>query len=100
MCRAAAPFELLYVLLIAFLMASRIPTYSGKKLGARVPREWVLPLFVLAVALVLLLIFYPWETLTALVLAYLATIPLGIRRYRRLAAEYEAGRPSASDAPN
>jgi CDP-diacylglycerol--serine O-phosphatidyltransferase len=86
----AAPFELLYVLLIAFLTASRIPTFSGKKLGARVSREWVLPLFVIAVALVLLLIFYPWETLTALVLAYLVLIPFGIRHYRRLARDYEA----------
>jgi CDP-diacylglycerol---serine O-phosphatidyltransferase len=86
----AAPLELLYVLLIAFLTASRIPTFSGKRLGARVSREWVLPLFVLAVALVLLLIFYPWETLTALVLVYLATIPLGVRHYRRLARDYEA----------
>ena len=86
----AAPFELLYVLLIAFLTASRIPTFSGKKLGARVSREWVLPLFVIAVAMVLLLIFYPWETLTALVLTYLALIPFGIRHYRRLARDYEA----------
>ena len=42
-----APVELVYVLLIAFLTASRVPTFSGKKLGARVSREWVLPLFVL-----------------------------------------------------
>jgi CDP-diacylglycerol--serine O-phosphatidyltransferase len=86
---------LVYVLLIAFLTASRIPTFSGKKLGARVSREWVLPLFVLAVALVLLLIFYPWETLTALVLIYLGTIPLGVRHYRRLAWEYEASMQKA-----
>ena len=35
MCPAAAPFEFAYVLLIAFLTASRIPTFSGKKLGAQ-----------------------------------------------------------------
>jgi CDP-diacylglycerol--serine O-phosphatidyltransferase len=87
---AAAPFEVAYVLLIAFLTASRIPTFSGKKLGARVSREWVLPLFVVAVAMVLLLIFYPWETLTAIAIAYLAAIPLGVRHYRRLKREHEA----------
>jgi CDP-diacylglycerol---serine O-phosphatidyltransferase len=87
----AAPFELVYVLLIAFLTASRIPTFSGKKLSARVSREWVLPLFVVAVALVMLLIFYPWETLTALVILYLAMIPVGYRYYRRLEREYKAG---------
>jgi CDP-diacylglycerol--serine O-phosphatidyltransferase len=58
-----------------------------------VSREWVLPLFVVAVAMVLLLIFYPWETLTAIVIAYLAAIPLGVRRYRRLKREHEASAP-------
>lgn len=97
---AMAPVELLYVLLIAFLTASRVPTFSGKKLGARVSREWVLPLFVLAVALVLLLIFYTWETLTALVVLYLATIPLGVRHYRRLERQHKeaaAGVPPEPD---
>ena len=55
-----------------------------------VSREWVLPLFVVAVALVLLLIFYPWETLTALVVLYLGTIPVGVRRYRQLQLEHDA----------
>jgi CDP-diacylglycerol--serine O-phosphatidyltransferase len=89
-----AKFELAYVLLIAFLMISTIPTFSGKKLGTRVPREWVLPLFVAAVVLVMLLVLYPWETLTAITVAYLATIPLGVMRYRRLAREYETGKAS------
>jgi CDP-diacylglycerol--serine O-phosphatidyltransferase len=88
--RAFAPLELAYVFLIAFLMVSTIPTFSGKKLGTRVPREWVLPVFVVAVALILLLAFYPWETLTAITAAYLAAIPLGVMRYRRLAREQEA----------
>jgi CDP-diacylglycerol--serine O-phosphatidyltransferase len=94
--RGAAPFEAAYVLLIAFLTASRIPTFSGKKLGARVSREWVLPVFVLAVALVLLLIFYPWETLTALVVGYLVSIPVGLRYYRRLEREH---RMAADEVP-
>jgi CDP-diacylglycerol--serine O-phosphatidyltransferase len=95
----AAPAEMLYVLLIAFLTASRIPTFSGKKLGARVSREWVLPLFVLAVALVMLLIFYPWETLTALVVIYLAAIPIGVRQYRKLDRAYRASQLAVGDAP-
>jgi CDP-diacylglycerol--serine O-phosphatidyltransferase len=93
---SAAPVEMVYVLLIAFLTASRVPTFSGKKLGARVSREWVLPLFVVAVAIILLLIFYPWETLTAIVLLYLGTIPLGIRHYRRLNAEFKASQPGTT----
>lgn len=84
--------ETLYVLLIAFLTASRIPTYSGKKLGTRIGREWVLPVFIAAVALVALLVFYPWETLSALTLVYLATIPIGVRRYRMLRRAYQTER--------
>jgi CDP-diacylglycerol--serine O-phosphatidyltransferase len=85
-----AMFELAYVLLIAFLMISTIPTFSGKKLGSRVPREWVLPIFVAAVVGVLLLAFNPWETLTAITVGYLATIPFGVVYYRRQARAYEA----------
>ncbi len=73
---------LVYTLFIAFMMVSTIPTYSGKLLGERIGREWVLPLFVVAVALVALLVTYPYETLTALTLIYLAAIPLSWRRFQ------------------
>ncbi len=32
-----------YVVLVALLMVSRIPTFSGKNAGSRIPREMVLP---------------------------------------------------------
>ena len=82
-----APVEIAYVLAIAFLMASRIPHFSGKGLG-RVPRDRVI--FVLfAVATVLLLVAtFPMEMLVALSLVYLGLIPVAARRYRRqLAAD-------------
>ena len=37
-----------YTLMIAFMMVSTIPTFSGKLLGERISREYVLPLFMLA----------------------------------------------------
>ncbi len=85
-----AKYELAYVLLIAFLMISTIPTFSGKKLGNRIPREWVLPIFVVAVVVVMLLALYPWESLTSLTLGYLATIPFGVIYYRKQARAYQA----------
>lgn len=88
-----APFELLYVLLIAFLMVSRIPTYSGKKLTTRISRDYVMPIFVLAVALVALLVFYPWEMLTIVTILYLAAIPFGVSYYRKLEREHRAATP-------
>ena len=42
-------------------MISRLPVYSGKKLGTRVPPDMVFPVFVLVVLFFALLISYPWE---------------------------------------
>ena len=73
---------LLYTLLIAFLMVSTIPTFSGKLLGERISREYVLPIFMLAVGFVALLVTYPFATLTGASIVYLALIPLSWRRLR------------------
>jgi CDP-diacylglycerol---serine O-phosphatidyltransferase len=87
------PVEIGYVLFIAFLMASRIPHFSGKKIG-RIPREYVLVvLFGIAVT-ILLLATFPMEMLVALSLLYLATIPVAIRRYKALQAR-DAAREEA-----
>jgi CDP-diacylglycerol--serine O-phosphatidyltransferase len=74
-------FVLIYVLAIAFLMVSTVPTFSGKLMGERIGREWVLPIFIVAVAVVAYLVTYPYRTLTVASLAYLAAIPLSWRRY-------------------
>jgi len=81
--RALTPLEIAYVLAIAFLMASQIPHFSGKLIG-RVPREYVAVVLVGLAAGVLLLAYFPMEMLAALSLAYLASIPFSIRRFRRL----------------
>jgi CDP-diacylglycerol--serine O-phosphatidyltransferase len=85
----------LYTLAIAILMVSRLPVYSGKKLGTRVPPEMVLPVFVVVVLFFALLISYPWIVLTAGTLAYLTCLPLGWLSYRRL--ERAAGDTSVAD---
>lgn len=77
----ALSIVLVYTLFIAFMMVSTIPTYSGKLLGERVGREWVLPIFVIAVAVVAMLFTYPYQTLTAITVAYLAFIPLSWRNF-------------------
>src|SRR5580700_891803 len=59
-----APVTLVYTLAIAFLMVSRLPVYSGKKLGTRVPPDLVLPVFVGIVLFFAVLISYPWEVLS------------------------------------
>ena len=72
-----------YTLAIAFLMISRLPVYSGKKLGTRVPPDMVFPVFVLVVLFFALLISYPWEILTIGTLLYLGSLPFGWVSYRR-----------------
>jgi CDP-diacylglycerol--serine O-phosphatidyltransferase len=77
-------FALLYTIGIALLMVSSLPTWSGKRVSARVPRDYVLPIFVLVVLLVALLVSYPWELLTAGTVAYLACIPFAYMHYKKL----------------
>jgi CDP-diacylglycerol---serine O-phosphatidyltransferase len=70
-----------YTLTMAALLISTIPTFSGKLLGERIKREWVMPILV-AVALVMaLLATYPHSMLLATTFGYLALIPFSIRRY-------------------
>ena len=81
---AMAPVVLVYVLFVAFMMVSTIPTYSGKTMGKRVPREWVLPIFVAAAAFIGLLVSFPFATLAIGTILYLASIPFGVASYRKL----------------
>ena len=77
-------FALFFVLAIALLMVSRVPTWSGKKFGSRIPRDYVLAVFVAVVLMVALLISFPWEVLAFGSLAYLAAIPFAYTHYKRL----------------
>jgi CDP-diacylglycerol---serine O-phosphatidyltransferase len=95
--RALVPLEIAYVLLVAFLMASRIPHFSGKRIG-RVPREYVIAVLFGVVACVLLLAIFPMEMLICLTFLYLATIPFAIRRFNAYAAQ-DAGRQAGAAAP-
>lgn len=71
-----------YTLLIAFLMVSRLPVFSGKTVKMRVAPEMVLPLFVSVVLFIALLIGYPWHILSACSVLYLLSLPVGWRSYR------------------
>ena len=91
---------LLYTLVIAGLMVSRIPVFSGKRVGQRVPPEMLLPVFAAIVVFFALLISYPWEVLTVGTLLYLASLPFGWRSYQRRAAGEVTSVPDAqAEAP-
>ena len=77
-----------WMALVAALMVSRIPTLSVKRF--RVPHRFAVPIM-LAVALVAaFMTTAPWPTLTAVGLAYLASIPFTVRSYNRLRRTAEA----------
>jgi CDP-diacylglycerol--serine O-phosphatidyltransferase len=90
-----APLTFVYTLAIAFLMVSRLPVFSGKRVGKRVAPELVLPVFVVVVLFFALLISYPWEVLTTGTLLYLASLPFGWISYRN----YERKSATAAHQP-
>jgi CDP-diacylglycerol--serine O-phosphatidyltransferase len=79
---APAVLTTLYTLLIAVLMVSRLPVFSGKTVRMRVPPELVLPMFVAVVFFIALLIGYPWHILLAGTAFYLLSLPVGWKSYR------------------
>jgi CDP-diacylglycerol---serine O-phosphatidyltransferase len=99
-----APVTLVYTLAIAFLMVSRLPVFSGKRVGKRIAPEMVLPVFVAVVLFFALLVSYPWVVLTIGTVAYLVLLPLGLVSYRKHqrkdadAAKHAEAVPTA-DAP-
>lgn len=72
----------LHALAVAFLMVSRIPTFSGKRMGLRIRRDMVLPILLLVGMSAAIILSYPWIAFTGLCAIYLASIPLAILRYR------------------
>jgi CDP-diacylglycerol--serine O-phosphatidyltransferase len=72
-----------YNVAVALLMVSRVPTFSGKNLGGFVPRDYVLPILGLGALAIVILVSYPWEFMSVVLVIYLAMIPVAMRSYAR-----------------
>jgi len=85
-----------WVLIVAALMISRIPTYSFKRLRVRpgMVRFWMVGIAGFATVLIT----EPWATLSAMIIAYGLTIPFSLRSYRRREREEADGGGSDADA--
>ncbi|ABC24378.1 CDP-diacylglycerol--serine O-phosphatidyltransferase [Rhodospirillum rubrum] len=70
---------------VAALMVSKLPTFSFKK--AKIPHVYVLPLMLAIGVLAAFLVTNPWLTLGGLGLFYLALLPFGLRSFRKLQRE-------------
>lgn len=73
----AWPLNAVMLIAIAYLMVSRIPTFSIKTVLVRVRPEWVLPTLIGVGLLVAALSSAPWHTLLAVGVMYLASLPVG-----------------------
>ncbi|HRK24204.1 MAG TPA: phosphatidylcholine/phosphatidylserine synthase [Beijerinckiaceae bacterium] len=82
-----------FTVFVAGLMVSRLPTLSGKGKGGAIPRDKVIPLVALVLALGVLLISHPFPTVAALTIAYLATLPYSLHLYGRLRAATPPAEP-------
>jgi CDP-diacylglycerol--serine O-phosphatidyltransferase len=90
----------LHCFFVAFLMVSRVPTFSGKRMGLRIERDMVLPILLLVGFTAAVILNYPWIAFTAFALGYLAFIPVSILRYRHHQARTaEAMRVESDDLP-
>jgi CDP-diacylglycerol---serine O-phosphatidyltransferase len=89
---------------VAFLMVSRIPTFSIKTVVVRIKPDWVLPTLVGVGVFVAALSSVPWHTLLAIGVIYLASLPVGwwsaYRLSRRDAAARTATAQPETPAPH
>jgi CDP-diacylglycerol--serine O-phosphatidyltransferase len=81
-------FMTAWLLAVAFMMISQIPTYSFKRV--RIRREMVLPMLVVVGIVAAILFSYPWFVLSVLGLLYLASIPFSYRAQQRFAAAQDS----------
>jgi CDP-diacylglycerol--serine O-phosphatidyltransferase len=76
----------IYVIVIALLMVSRVPSLSGKRFGQNIPRESVLPVLVVSVLVAAFLASYPFSFLALAAIAYLLHLPFAWRARARAEA--------------
>jgi CDP-diacylglycerol--serine O-phosphatidyltransferase len=92
------PVVAVFLLGVSFLMVSKIPTFSGKKV--RIPHKWVLPILLVIGLAAAFLVTEPWLTLSVVGTLYLGMIPLSLRSFARLKAQAEAAPPDEGSTPS
>lgn len=80
--RPIAIFASIYTVLIAFLLVSRLPVWSGKSEN-RVRRDLVLPVILFVVLYVATLMSFTWETMVITAVGYLISLPFGARKWQK-----------------
>lgn len=81
-----------YTIAIGVLLVSRLPVWSGKAFGQKVPRDSVMPIMLLIVLAVLFLASYTWQALVVIAFGYLVSLPFSTRAYIRRSVREEEKR--------
>ncbi len=74
-----------YTIMVAYLLVSRMPVFSGKAIGGRIPFFIAIMVMSGLLGYAMPLFNYAWYTLTASALAYLVFLPLSALAYSRRA---------------
>jgi len=84
--RATPSIILVHMAAVGLLMVSRLPTFSGKGLSPTIRRDMVLPIMLGIGGFAVMLLTFPWVTLTLVSIAYVLALPISLIVYRRYAA--------------
>ena len=78
------------VILVAFLMIFRVPTFSVKSSSTTIRRSYVLPIMIFIGVWGIMLLTFPWMTLSLMCIIYYACIPFSAHRYYRIRSAHPA----------
>ncbi len=84
-----------YTIVIAYLLVSRLPVWSGKSETSHIRRDLVFPMILGVVLYVALLMSFTWEVLVVTVILYLCSLPIGARNWHRRYGTLTIGEESA-----
>ncbi len=87
----------LVMIAVATLLVSRVPTFSFKR--AKIAGNWFLPAMFVVALLVAGVISAPWTTLTVILVAYIASMPLAVVRHGRQTRAWKLQHPD-DDTPS
>jgi CDP-diacylglycerol--serine O-phosphatidyltransferase len=87
-----------WTILVALLMVSNLPTFSTA--GWSVPQRHMVPVLAGVGLIFALLASEPWLTMIVIAIAYLASLPFSLRRYRELALEEARSVTETSEEEN
>lgn len=77
-----------YIGVLAWLMVSHLPTFSGKLLATRIKFAYAMPITVFGVMIAAFLVTYPYITLCVFCFLYILTCPFSFIAYQRDLARY------------